>query len=149
MSEQNEQSQTIPDAVTDPAQPQGESGNDRSPNAEAAKYRHRLRAAEAERDALAARLDARDRADIDKLAADRLADVSDLWTATSLDAMRSEDGMIDMEKAAAEIEALLAAKPHYAKPVADPPVDLHQGQRMTAEPPRPSIGAAIKQSLGG
>lgn len=156
MSEQN------PEPQTDPNEPENEPQNPfagqneptqnpfAGPNAEAAKYRKERNAAREERDALRSRWDDRDRADIDKLAADRLADPGDLWLSSSLDKMRAEDGTLDVGKASQEIDALLKAKPHYAKPAAPTPVDLHQGQRHTVAPPEPpSFGAAAKKALGG
>ncbi len=92
------------------------------------------------------RLDDRDRADIERLAADKLADPGDLWLSSSIDAMRGEDGALDVAKASQEIETLLKAKPHWAKPGR---VDLHQGVRQTADRQEPpSFGEALRSQRG-
>ena len=117
---------------------------------EAANRRRALRATEAERDALRARLDERDRQDVERMATDRLADPGDLWLSTSLDAMRADDGTIDMEKADAELQRVLSEKPHWRtpEPVALP--DLHGGAtRGVPEPPAPpSFGETVKKAVG-
>jgi hypothetical protein len=51
------------------------------PHSREARYRTQLRAAEAERDQLRQRLDARDRADVERMIASKLIDPSDLWAA--------------------------------------------------------------------
>lgn len=90
-----------------------------NPNREAAKYRTQLRDTEAERDRLAARVDAYERAELDRLAAGKLADPSD-WQ-PDRDQIRDDDGNIDEGKAAAALDRLLTEKPHYAaKPPAPP-----------------------------
>ncbi|GAA2348826.1 hypothetical protein GCM10009854_27890 [Saccharopolyspora halophila] len=79
-----------------------------------AKYRTERNEARAERDAMAARIDTYERRQLDRLAADKLADPAD-WQ-PDRDALRDEDGNLDEDKAAAALDELLAAKPHYAKP---------------------------------
>jgi hypothetical protein len=114
-----------------------------------------LRAAEGERDALAARLDATHRAQIEAAAADRLHDPADLWAVTSVDEMRGDDGLIDREKAEAAMNAVLEQKPHWRRAPAEPGPEpepfpaVHQGPRSSPEPPAPSFGAQLKDSLRG
>jgi hypothetical protein len=103
---------------TEPADPASEVKKARS---DAAAYRRRLREAEAERDALAADRDrlrereqARQRGDVEALAARQLRDGSDLWTAVDLDACLNDQGEVDEEKITAVATELAGAKPHWA-----------------------------------
>jgi hypothetical protein len=105
-----------------------------------------------ERDALRARLDATHRTLIEQQAADLFADPSDLFHAASLDDMRGEDGLIDPEKSQETIARVLQAKPHWRKASEEPEPepgfpDVHQGPRGSPEPPAPSFGAQLKDSL--
>lgn len=138
-----------PDPTPEPLPPAAEADPEPSPgpNREAAKYRRERNELRAERDALRATLDDRHRQDVERLAAERLADPGDLWLATTLDAMRGEDGMIDTGKAEAAIERVVSEKPHWAKPPTRFP-NLPQGARESAEPP-PGFGQTIKKALGG
>jgi len=143
MDEQNTEPQT------DPNEPQNEPQTP-SPNSEAAKYRRERNAAREERDAFRSRLDARDRQDVDQLAADKLADPEDLWMVSSLDKMRAEDGTIDMTMAEAELQRVVTEHPHWAKPEPVRLPDFHQGVRQTIDRQRPpSFGEAAKKALGG
>jgi hypothetical protein len=122
-------------------------------NAEAAKWRRQLRDTEAERDALRERLDATHRAQIEATAADAFHDPTDLWSATSLDQMRGEDGLIDPEKAEQAMNGVLESKPHWRKPEPAPESngfpEVHQGARSSAEPPAPSFGAQLQKTVRG
>lgn len=113
---------------------------------EAASYRRRLRAVEAERDALVAQVDARDRADVERLASDKLADPSDLWQGgvVELTALRGDDGALEPERIAAAVDAVVAARPHWAKPAKAPSFD--GGAGVTPAPAGPSMpfGEALK-----
>lgn len=107
----------------------------RKARGDAAGYRRRLRDVEAERDALAVerdalaeRVTARQRADVEALAARRLVDGSDLWTAADLPDLLDEAGELDEEKVAAAVEALAATKPHYRRSNGD------IGQGVRGEP---------------
>jgi hypothetical protein len=116
---------------------------------EAANRRRALRAMEAERDSLRERLDDRDRADVERLAAAQLADPGDLWLSTSLDELRGEDGLVDMDRARGQLERLLEQKPHWRKAEPKPMPDLHQGPRLPVEPAGPSFGKSVKRALRG
>jgi len=126
-------------------------GND--PNREAAKYRRKLRETEQERDQLRERLDATHRGLVEQQAADLFADPSDLFHAASLDDMRGDDGLIDTEKASAEMERVLAEKPHWRRvqpePEPDGFPDVVQGPRGARQPQQPSFGQTLKRSLRG
>lgn len=139
MDEQN------PEPQTDPNEPQIEP-QAHGPNAEAAKYRKERKAFREERDQLRSRVDQHDRADVERLVADRLVDASDFWQGTTVDELRADDGSIDVEKAEAELAKLILAKPHYARPAR---LDLHQGVRQSVDPPAPSFGEALLSTKRG
>lgn len=111
-----------PGTAETPAEPETDDPT-RKARSEAAAYRRRLRDTEGERDTLAAerdqlraRLDDRQRADVETLAGQRLRDGSDLWTATTLTDLLDEEGEVDPALVAQAVDQLAAAKPHYAKP---------------------------------
>lgn len=84
---------------------------------DAARYRTQLRATEAERDALATRLEAMQRAEVTRLAGDRLAvgaDVFDVGRA-ELAELLTEAGEVDTERVAAVAAALVEARPQLAR----------------------------------
>jgi len=138
MDEQN------PEPQQDPQEPENDPQG--HGNAEAAKWRRQLRETETERDQLRSRVDQHDRADVERLVAERLADPSDFWHGTTVDELRDEAGAIDVGKAEAELTKLLRAKPHYA---ARQLPDLHQGVRQTADRQEPpSFGEALRSQRG-
>ena len=107
---------------------------------------------EAERDQLRERLDATHRALVEQQAADLFADPSDLWHATPIEELRGDDGLIDPEKAEAAMNAVLEQKPHWRKEPEEPEPEpgfpeVHQGPRGSPEPPAPSFGEQLKDSL--
>lgn len=87
-----------------------------SPNREAAKYRTKLRDAEAERDALAERLAAAQRQNVTTTVAQRFRDAEDFWSTTELADVLGEDGNVSVELLTAAMDSALAAKPHWARP---------------------------------
>jgi hypothetical protein len=120
--------------------------------AQSGNRRRQLREVEAERDQLRARLDATHRALVEQQAADLFADPSDLFHAASLDDMRREDGLIDPGKAQETIDRVLIEKPHWRRQEPEPEPEpgwpeVHQGPRGSPEPPAPSFGAQLKDSL--
>ena len=117
-----------------------------SPNREAAKRRRQLREVEAERDTLRSRLDSYDRAEVERLAADHLADPGDLWLSTSIADLRSDDGALDAEKVTAELDKITTERPHWRKQ--SPRPEVHQGARREV-PEAPSFGQTVKRALGG
>ncbi|MCQ4364559.1 hypothetical protein KQR54_26120 [Mycobacterium gordonae] len=112
-----------PEATDNDVQP----GNDE--NREAAKYRHRAKAAEAERDQLAAerdrlteRLTTLQRAEVERLAAAHLADGQDFWRdGAQLSDVLADDGSIDRAKVEATATALLESHKHWRKPAPSAP----------------------------
>jgi len=107
-----------------------------SGNAEAAKYRRRLREVEAERDALSATLLAARRRDVERHARGHLADVDDAWTIGqwNVDEMLGEDGLVDDAKVAAATSALIESRPRLAKGE-DISGDFDGGARSSASRP--------------
>jgi hypothetical protein len=124
-------------------------------NSEAAKWRRQLRGVEVERDQLAARLDAADRREVERLAADRFQDPRDVFAVTSIDAMRAEDGTVDSEKVEAELTRIATDRPHWVKPPPAPEPetppwpDVHHGPRASPEPPPPSFGEMLRDQGRG
>lgn len=94
-------------------------------NAEAAKWRTRLREAEAERDTLAQRLQRLQRAEVTRLATGpgKLHDGSDL--ATDLADLVDDEGDVDPAKVSAAVAALVEQKPHLGAPAYG---DVGQGE---------------------
>lgn len=116
---------------------------------EAANRRRALRAEEAKSAALQARVDAGDVREVDRLRADRLQVPADAWLDPefTLDAMRTQDGEIDLDLAGQAVAELEDRHPHWKKlePAAPHPAypEVHQGARTTPVEP-PSFGRALK-----
>ncbi len=111
---------------------------------EAAQYRRRLRAAEAERDQARTDLEAMQRAEVERAAGERLAQGSDLWDAgVQLEELVSEDGSLDAEKVTAAVAAVLEARPHWATRRVRG--DIDQGARQPAAEPV-DLGAMLRQA---
>jgi hypothetical protein len=92
-------------------------------NREAAKYRHRAKAAEAERDQLAERLQVLQRAEVQRRAAEHLADGADIWRdGATLEDLLTDSGDIDPDKVSALAKGLVDAHRHWRKtaPAAPP-----------------------------
>ena len=114
----------------DDAHQSGEGG--RPANAEAARYRTRMRESEAARDTLTATLEAYRRRDVVQAAeAAGMARGGDLFDAGhELDAMLADDGTVDAAKVAAVAAAVLGERPHWAVlPPPRPKVDDAQGRQ--------------------
>jgi hypothetical protein len=106
---------------------------------EAAKYRRRLRETEAERDKLIARVEAMQRNEIQRLAADKLADPADVWRdgATVADIL-DDDGNIDHDKVSGLVGGLVETHPHWAASVKTPtPRNGLRSGASAASQPRP------------
>ncbi|MFI6779105.1 hypothetical protein [Nocardia sp. NPDC050412] len=87
-----------------------------SPNREAAKWRKQLRTVETERDSLIERVTAYERAEVERLAADKLTDPADLWVSgADLETFRGEDGAIDAAKVRAAVDGVLESHPHWKR----------------------------------
>ena len=127
-----------------PTGPEAADGHDDGPGREAAKYRLRLREAEAERDALAGRLEAAQRREAERLAAD-LSQPGDLWLlgGVTLADLLTDDGEVDPAKVQAATAAVLDARPGLRRSKF-PPVLLGRDPN----PPLPA-GPSWGDLLGG
>lgn len=101
-----------------PAESERDTGADEAPSgpaAQAAKYRVRLREAEAARDALAERLNTLQCREVERLAAEHLADSGDLWLAgTNLADLLDEAGNVDPERVTEVVRRVVGSRPHWA-----------------------------------
>ncbi|WP_051046295.1 hypothetical protein [Nocardia asiatica] len=115
-TEQQPGDEQATDTAVDAPATETDSGEQPNGNREAAKYRRQLRETETERDALRERVTAYERAEVERLAADRMADPSDLWTGgTDLETLRGKDGAIDPAKVGKAIEGVLESHPHWQR----------------------------------
>lgn len=109
-----EGSDTAPDAIVE-ADATGNSKDRGAANKEAAKYRARLRDAEAKRDELTERLATLQRGQAETLAREYLADPSDLWRdGIELTALLDDDGNLDPARVAEVAQETVAAHRHWA-----------------------------------
>jgi hypothetical protein len=88
---------------------------------------------------------------VTRLAADRLAQPGALLLAVSMDDLRDERGALSTERTIAASDAVLADRPHWAKPEEKPASprmpNLHNGARRAArEPEKLSFGTALKNA---
>ncbi|WP_280502433.1 hypothetical protein [Nocardia farcinica] len=111
VSEQDQPATEAPAEV-----PASETDAEQGGNREAAKWRRQLRDVEAERDGLRERVTSYERTEVERLAAGKLADPSDLWTAgVELDSLRDKSGAIDPAKVAAAAGKVLEEHPHWKR----------------------------------
>lgn len=129
-------------APVDPgADPQAEPDAEPDNNNEAAKYRRRLRDTEKQRDALAERVTAYQRTDIERQAAQHLADGADIWRdGAQLADLLTETGELDNDKITELCTTLADSHPHWRKrvPASPPASTVTANGKITdgAPPPR-------------
>lgn len=99
----NETTTEAPEDTEATTEPPTEDTEQESPNAEAAKYRKKLREAETERDTLAQRLEAVQRQQVEALLGGVKPEA--LWAVTELAALLTDEGTIDADKVTAAIDA--------------------------------------------
>lgn len=93
---------TTTDTPNEPSEPAATPKDD-APSREAARYRRRLRETEAQRDAALSRLEAMQRAEVERLAT--LPNPALLWDAgTDLADLLAEDGTVDPDKVQATVD---------------------------------------------
>lgn len=99
--------------LLDDEQPEGKQGN-----SEAAKWRVKLREAEAQIATLSERVSTMHASEVSRLATGpgKLHDGADLLTSTKLDDVLDDDGQVDPELVATAVAALAEKKPHLACP---------------------------------
>ena len=139
---------TPPEAPADPepSTPPDEAATDdvAALRREAANFRRRLRETESERDGLRERLDARDRADAERIAAQVMGDGRDLWVAgVELAALRDDDGALSPDLVNQAVERTLSDRPHWRRA---PTVSFDGGARTTPPSGPPSFGEALKDA---
>lgn len=134
--------------------PQGDPGNGAAPEGgerergedgrllsrEAAAYRRQLRETQAERDQLREQIDALQREQVERLAAQSgLAVASDVWLhGATLDSLRAEDGSVDSETVSGVVEAIVKDRPGLKAPRNG---DIGIGRGAAARPPQtPPVG---------
>jgi hypothetical protein len=84
---------------------------------EAGKWRHKLRATEKELEAANTRVEAMQRAEVERLAASKLADAQDLWRdGAALADLLDDSGNVDGAKVGGLVESLVEAHPHWTVP---------------------------------
>lgn len=103
MSDNNETEATEPAEATAEAEQPDEGTEQETPNSEAAKYRRKLREAEAERDTLAQRLEAVQRQQVEALLGGVKPEA--LWAVAELAELLTDEGTIDADKVSAAIDA--------------------------------------------
>lgn len=136
--------ETVSAPEPDVVEPPGESADtastdehtDERANSEAAKYRHRLRETETERDTLASRVERLQHADVARQVGDRLAVPEDLFAfGLKLADLLNEDGEVEDGLVETALFGLLDARPGLAK-VAPRSVGPS------------SIGAGVREGIG-
>lgn len=107
------------------------------PGREAARYRRRLRDAEAERDALKATVQSLQRAEVDRLATDAGLRPAALWAnGAEVGELLADDGTVDAARVAA---AISAARETLGIPNPPPRGNVVKGEgRSLGRPPKPS-----------
>lgn len=108
--------------------------HDDSPNAEAARYRVRLREVEAERDGLAERLAGYQRREVEAAVADVLDVPADMWDVAGADvaSFYDDDGNLNTNDALGAAAALVDQRPRLAK---QPDPGRSWGQHSAPMPP--------------
>ncbi len=133
--------QKVDEAAVDAA-PAAEDGKG---NREAAKYRTRLRAVEAERDALARRVEAMTRAEVERLVAERLVDPDDLFLIGQADlaSLVGEDGAVDEVKVSEAVDALVKRRPYLARDWSPDAEGFDGGVRTSVNSPATSWASVL------
>ncbi|MFQ1000471.1 hypothetical protein [Modestobacter sp. SSW1-42] len=128
MTDASQTDTAAPDGTNPPEGP--EEGQQSAANREAANYRTKLRAAEAERDTLAGTAATYQRRDAEALVGDRLLSPADLWVAgVELKDLLADDGTADKAKVDAAVIKVLADHPHWAPKRPGVPRNMGQGRR--------------------
>ncbi len=114
-------------------------------NSEAAKWRIRLRAVEAERDGLAARVAAFTRAEVERHAAPRLADPDDLFSLGKVEVadLLDDEGEVDPEKVEQAVTDLLERKPRLARNYEPDADGFDGGARKSVSNSPPTWGSVL------
>lgn len=116
-------------------------------NREAAKYRRRLRDAEAERDTLKATVESLQRAEVERQAAGDGLKPAALWSSAELGDLLADDGTVDAARVSA---AVAVAREQLGIPNPPPRGNYVKGEgRSPGRPPRPSgLDAMVGAVMG-
>jgi len=118
--------ENTPENTTEPGTGSEETG--KTGNAEAAKYRTRLREVETERDTVSERLTGYQRREAERLAADKLSRPGDLWLdGAEVGGLLDDEGRLDEEKVAAAVAGVLDGRPQLEAGRVRPRPDAAQG----------------------
>ncbi len=110
---------------------------------EAARYRRSLREAETERDGLRGRVEAMQKAEVERLAANDLAAPADMWlTGTTLADLLDDNGDVDTAKVTDTIQRVIGERPSWRAAPAPPSFD--GGVRATAAAPGPTYQDVLR-----
>jgi hypothetical protein len=121
------------------------------PARDAAKYRKRAQAAEKERDRLAERLQVLQRTEVQRLAAEHLADGADLWRdGATLDDVLNDDGDVDADKVTELAKGLLEQHRHWRKlaHAAPPASTVTSNGKITGDRPGNTFEDAFRPRSG-
>ena len=132
--------------LPEPDSTEAGSADEHSPNdKEAAKYRRRLREAEKERDGLQSRLESLQRGEVERLAADKLADPADVWRdGAELSGLLNDDGNIDVEKVGGLVDGLLESHSHWGIQRSSAPTTFRSGASTPSPPKSTTWAGALK-----
>jgi len=118
--------ENTPENTPEPGTGSEETG--KGANAEAARYRTRLREAEAERDGISERLTGYQRREAERLAASTLSRPADLWLdGADPSELLDDEGQLDPEKVAATVAGVLTDRPQLEAGRVRPRPDHAQG----------------------
>lgn len=115
---------------------------------DAVKYRKRAQAAEKERDQLADRLATLQRAEVERLAAQHLADGADIWRdGADLANLLTDAGNIDPDKVKTTATELGATHPHWRKlaPSAPPASSVTANGKIGGDEPKQTTWSDLLQ----
>ncbi len=120
-------------------------GSEGKGNSEAAKYRTRLRAVEAERDTLAQRVARLQQVEVDRLVAERMADPEDLRVlgGVALPDLLDDEGEVDPGKVEQAVDSLLARKPRLASDYQPDAEGFDGGARQSVSSSGASWGSVL------
>ncbi|MBX7434171.1 hypothetical protein JDV09_18915 [Mycobacterium sp. Y57] len=157
-TEGNAAAASLPAADVDPGDPgqpeqQGATaaeaeGNAADGNSEAAKWRRQLRDAQTENKTLTGRVDGLLRREVERLAAQQLADPTDVWRDdVDLAGLLGEDGLPDPQKVDELIEAIIGRHPHWRRGNPAAPASTVSGDGNALRPPPGRAGPPSWQEV--
>lgn len=124
------------------AEPEGD-GDTAALRREAARYRRTLRDTETERDALRTTVQQYQRTEMERIAANHLAQPSDLFLVSDQAELLAEDGTVDPEKVTAKCSEIVRERPSWA-----PRTPNYDGGARTSAAAGPSWSQVLKTRGG-